>query len=67
MSLYFFDVTDDGDESRSPDKRLNAFAMNCVAHRPDRAIDRKTQIFCRSPRFQARTLRIRANYKFPFP
>src|SRR5258705_9009 len=47
--------------------RMNAFAMNCVAHRPDRAIDRKTKIFCRSPRFQARTLRIRVNYKFPFP
>jgi hypothetical protein len=47
--------------------RLNAFAMNCVAHRPDRAIDRQTKIFCRSPRFQARTLRLRVNYKFPFP
>jgi hypothetical protein len=47
--------------------RLNAFAMTCVAHRPDRAIDRKTKIFCRSPRFQARTLRIRVNYKLPFP
>jgi hypothetical protein len=47
--------------------RLNAFAMNCIAYRPDRAIDRKTKIFCRSPRFQARTLRIRVNYKFPFP
>ena len=23
--------------------RLNAFAMNCVAHRPDRAIDRKNE------------------------
>src|SRR5258705_9652108 len=41
--------------------------QNYVAHRPDRAIDRKTKIFCRSPRFQARTLRIRVNYKFPFP
>jgi len=48
--------------------RLNAFAMNL--RRPIAPTERltgKRKIFCRSPRFQARTLRIRVNYKFPFP